>query len=87
MRRSPYNGHRIATVIFFLNDVEEGGETYFPLQREKIKPVQGRVVIFPPDYMHPHEVLAPKTKRYISCRPGSQIVRWLFVENTKKRPF
>ncbi len=62
---APYNGHRIATVIFFLNDVEEGGETYFPLQDKKIKPVRGRVVIFPPDYMHPHEVLAPKTKRYI----------------------
>ena len=61
----PYNGHRIATVIFFLNDVEEGGETYFPLQNKKIKPKRGRVAIFPPDYMHPHEVLAPKSKRYI----------------------
>ena len=61
----PYNGHRIATVILFLNDVPEGGETVFPMQDVSIKPVQGRAVVFPPGYLHPHEVLAPNSKRYI----------------------
>lgn len=61
----PYNGHRIATLLFFLNDVDEGGEIHFPMQEIKIKPKKGRAIIFPPGYMHPHEVLAPQQKRYI----------------------
>ena len=62
----PSNGYRIATLLFFLNTVEEGGEIYFPMQDIKIKPVQGTAIIFPPGYMHPHEVLPPKTPRYIA---------------------
>ena len=62
---APHNGHRIATLLFFLNTVEQGGEIHFPMQNVKIKPVQGRAIIFPPGYMHPHEVLAPESARYI----------------------
>ena len=62
----PYNGHRIATMLFFLNDVPEGGEIYFPLQDIKIKPEAGKGLIFPPGYHHPHEVLPPKTARYVA---------------------
>ena len=61
----PYNGHRIATLLMFLNSVEEGGEIYFPMQNVKIKPQKGRAIIFPPGYHHPHEVLAPGSDRYI----------------------
>ena len=43
----------------------EGGEIHFPLQNLSIKPEQGKAIIFPPGYFHPHQVLAPITKRYI----------------------
>lgn len=62
---APNNGHRIATLLFFLNTVEKGGEIHFPMQDLKIKPEQGKAIIFPPGYMHPHEVLAPESNRYI----------------------
>jgi len=62
----PFNGHRIATVLFYLSDVGEGGETHFPLQEVKVKPKKGRAVIFPPGYHHPHEVLPANSARYIA---------------------
>ena len=61
----PANGLRLATMIFFLNDVAAGGELYFPCQNLKVKPVRGRVVIFPAQLTHPHEVLATETDRFV----------------------
>ncbi|MES2745616.1 MAG: 2OG-Fe(II) oxygenase [Bdellovibrionota bacterium] len=59
------NGLRYLTVIFFLNDVPEGGELHFPVQGVKIKPVRGTVVLFPAQLTHPHEVLPTLTDRYV----------------------
>jgi prolyl 4-hydroxylase len=39
-------GQRIFTVYFYLNNVEEGGETFFPRLDVKIKPKTGRAVIW-----------------------------------------
>ena len=61
----PHNTLRIATLIFYLNDVAEGGETYFPLQDLRVAPRQGRAVLFPVGFTHPHEVGPAKTDRYI----------------------
>ncbi|MBC7659358.1 MAG: 2OG-Fe(II) oxygenase [Chitinophagaceae bacterium] len=61
----PSNGLRYLTVIFFLNDVKEGGELHFPVQGIKIKPTQGTMVLFPAQLTHPHEVLAVKDNRYV----------------------
>ena len=60
----PYNGLRLATLVLFLNDCE-GGELYFPVQDRTIKPKQGRAVIFPPGYTHPHEVKTTNSSRFI----------------------
>lgn len=59
------NGLRYLTVIFFLNDVPEGGELHFPVQNVKIKPTRGTVVLFPAQVTHPHEVLPTLTDRYV----------------------
>ena len=59
-------GHvRLATLLFYLNSVSDGGETYFPLQDIKVAPEQGAAVLFPPTLHYPHEVLPPKQDRYI----------------------
>ncbi len=39
-------GQRTWTNILYLNDVEEGGETYFPRLDLKVKPKQGRLVFW-----------------------------------------
>jgi prolyl 4-hydroxylase len=55
--RMRYSGVRILTVFLYLNDVEEGGETHFPLlggsgdsssgEGLKVRPKLGRVVLWP----------------------------------------
>lgn len=59
------NGLRYLTIIFFLNDVPEGGELHFPVQEVKIKPKRGTVVLFPAQLTHPHEVLPTQSDRYV----------------------
>ena len=41
--------------MFYLNDVEEGGETEFYHQKLKIKPKKGTCVIFPTYFTHKHK--------------------------------
>ncbi|MFC5528205.1 prolyl hydroxylase family protein [Cohnella yongneupensis] len=38
--------NRISTLVMYLNDVEEGGETYFPSLRLSVMPKRGRAVYF-----------------------------------------
>lgn len=45
---------RIAACVVFLNDVEVGGELEFPLFNVKIKPKEGRVVMFPANFPYKH---------------------------------
>ena len=42
------------TVIAYLNDVEEGGETYFEHFNLKIKPEIGKTLIWPAEWTHAH---------------------------------
>lgn len=46
--------HRLLASIFYLNDVEEGGETEFKYQEYLVKPETGKLVIFPAtwEYLH-----------------------------------
>ena len=46
---------RIFAIIMYLNDVLEGGETEFPHYNIKIKPEKGKVLIFPCNYLFPHQ--------------------------------
>jgi len=44
---------RFLSVFWYLNDVEEGGETVF-FDDFTVKPKAGRMVIFPPLWLYPH---------------------------------
>lgn len=46
---------RFLSFLVYLNDVSSGGETNFISLNKRIKPKQGRMVIFPPLWMFPHE--------------------------------
>lgn len=50
---------RVLALVVYLNDVDEGGETYFPWQQISVRPKAGRVVVFPANWMYPHEAKVP----------------------------
>ena len=45
---------RILTFIAYLNDVEEGGETEFLYYPKRVKPKQGKIILFPGSFTHTH---------------------------------
>jgi hypothetical protein len=66
---------RILTFIFYLNDVEVGGETTFS-GRYQIKPQTGKLVIFPASWTFPHCGKMPiSDNKYI-------ITGWLYEDWT-----
>lgn len=57
-------GHRTVTFLFYLNDVEEGGETTFP--EFKVKPKKGSLLMFPATWNYVHSGNVPKSNdKYI----------------------
>jgi hypothetical protein len=48
---------RFLSFMWYLNDVDEGGETIF--NELTIKPKTGAMIIFPPLWMYPHKGVAP----------------------------
>jgi hypothetical protein len=51
--------HRYLVMLWYLNDVAEGGETRFPQLDVAIRPKAGRLIMFPPYWMYQHEGVAP----------------------------
>jgi len=51
--------HRVLLFMYYLNTVEEGGETEFLFQERRIKPQQGRMVIAPAGFTHSHKGHVP----------------------------
>tara|TARA_R100000030_G_scaffold32329_1_gene23935 strand:+ start:168 stop:770 length:603 start_codon:yes stop_codon:yes gene_type:complete len=73
--RGQYKTSRVITCIWYLNDVEKGGETSFPKTGFKVKPKTGRLVFFPSNPPFIHEGLPPSETKYIvSC--------WLEIETS-----
>lgn len=52
---------RIFSALLYLNDVEEGGETYFNKFDISVTPTAGRLVLFPANYIYLHEARTPKS--------------------------
>lgn len=59
--------HRVVLYMFYLNDVEEGGETEFYYQQRKISPKKGTMVIAPAGFTHSHRGNMPiSNDKYIA---------------------
>jgi hypothetical protein len=66
--------HRVATFIFYLNTVENGGETEF-MDTFKIKPEKGKLVLFPACWTYYHRGKMPiSDNKYI-------ITGWLYTDS------
>lgn len=50
---------RYVVLFWYLNDVDEGGETWFPDLRMRVRPRRGRCLMFPPFWMYEHAGLKP----------------------------
>jgi hypothetical protein len=50
----PASCNRILGCIVYLNTVEVGGETDFPMHGASVKPISGRIALFPATFTHPH---------------------------------
>ena len=66
--------HRVITFLWYLNSIEEGGETEF-WGNYKIKPEQGKLIFFPASWCYPHSGTVPLSdNKYI-------ITGWLYEKN------
>ncbi len=53
-RSSMSNSHRVLAWMTFLNDIPEGGSTYFPHYDLDIQPEKGKTIIWPAEWTHAH---------------------------------
>lgn len=66
---------RVMTYIWYLNDVDDGGETDFFNGTIKIKPKKGKLILFPASWTFPHCGKKPKSSnKYI-------ITGWIYTSN------
>jgi prolyl 4-hydroxylase len=70
--------NRYLVLMWYLNDVAEGGETSFPHLDLMVKPRCGRLLIFPPYWMYQHQGLPPVSEeKYI-------LSTYLLFDTTKR---
>ena len=63
---NPECANRVMAWMTYLNDIEEGSETFFDVQGAKIKPKKGLTLIWPADWTHMHKGLpAPNEEKII----------------------
>jgi prolyl 4-hydroxylase len=57
---------RYLVFLWYLNDIDDGGETRFPSLDLRIPPRAGRLLVFPPYWMYPHQGCpSPTRDKYI----------------------
>ena len=49
-----HSAKRFLVMFVYLNDVEEGGETYFSDVNYAVKPEEAKLLMFPPHWTYPH---------------------------------
>lgn len=58
---------RQLVALWYLNDVDEGGETDFIFQGASVKPEKGKLMLFPPFWTHEHRAnVVKKGVKYIA---------------------
>jgi hypothetical protein len=66
---------RIFGAVIYLNDIDSGGETHFPVQEQKVQAKAGRVALFPAAWTHPHAGMPAHSSdkwmisSFITCTP------------------
>ncbi|MDO4904559.1 MAG: 2OG-Fe(II) oxygenase [Lautropia sp.] len=76
-------GQRIATLVIYLNDVEEGGDTHFPDLDLSVKPIKGSAVYF--EYQNAEGELDSRC-----LHAGMPVVRgekWIMTKWLRERPY
>lgn len=53
------SARRFVNLVWFLNDVEQGGEYFFPHPNIRIRPIKSRLVVFPSTWIYPYSIGAP----------------------------
>ncbi|MCO7223486.1 2OG-Fe(II) oxygenase [Pleionea sp. CnH1-48] len=65
---------RVITCLWYLNTVEEGGETEYPWQKMKVKPVEGRLLLCPVGWTYVHRGAPPVSNaKYIAITQLHQV--------------
>mgnify|MGYP003393802650 CR=1 FL=1 len=62
---------RLISVVFFLNQPEDGGEVFFRRQKLLVRPEQGAAIVYPACFTHPHQTRPPKD------RDGFYLLTWV----------
>ena len=58
--------HRTLVWMTYLNDVEDGGETEFPMFGLKVRPQRGKTLFWPAEWTHAHlGAIVKKGNKYI----------------------
>ena len=76
-------GQRIITVLAYLNDVDEGGETSFPNIDKVVTPLKGRVVVFHDCYEGTDK---PHPDSFHGALPVTKGEKWSFNLWFRKSP-
>jgi prolyl 4-hydroxylase len=53
--------NRYLVLLWYLNDVTDGGETHFPQLDFSVQARTGRLLMFPPYWLYQHEGVAPRS--------------------------
>jgi len=61
-----YASTRVLSLVVYLNDVEEGGGTYFPDFDLMVKAEKGKALVFPSNYLYRHSGEVPKSNEKYS---------------------
>jgi prolyl 4-hydroxylase len=75
--------NRISTLIIYLNDVEEGGETVFPLLQLEVKPKRGSALYF--EYFYRQQALNDLTLH--SSAPVVRGEKWVATQWMRRQRF